>query len=55
MAQIAAECDDYGLKFEDGKVTHPEAAERVFHVFHDAGLPATGFPGVMAGWEYRMP
>jgi len=43
MAQIAAECDHHGLKFEDGKVTHPEAAERVFHVFHDAGLPATGF------------
>jgi alkylation response protein AidB-like acyl-CoA dehydrogenase len=43
MSQLAGPMDKEGLKFENGKVTHPEPIERVFEKFHDAGLRPIAF------------
>ncbi|MCB1177536.1 MAG: acyl-CoA dehydrogenase family protein [Leptospiraceae bacterium] len=38
-----ASFDSEGLKYENGKVTHPEKMAELVNVFHDAGLPPAGF------------
>ncbi len=43
MSQLAAPMDREGLKFADGKVTHPEPFVRFFEKFHEAGLHTTSF------------
>ena len=50
MAQIAAECDHHGLKFEDGKVTHPgpQSESSMFFTMLVCRLPV--FPAL---WRVR--
>jgi len=43
LSQIAASMDRVGLKFENGKVTHPPEIQRFFEKFHDAGLRPLAF------------
>lgn len=43
MSQLAAPMDRQGLKFENGKVTHPPEIEKFFEKFNDAGLRPLAF------------
>lgn len=43
MSQLAGPMDKEGLKFEDGKVTHPPEIQQFFEKFHDAGLRPMAF------------
>lgn len=49
MSQLAADMDREGLKFADGKVTHPEAFAQFYDKFHDAGLHPTSFQRKFGG------
>lgn len=49
ISQIAADMDREGLKFADGKVTHPEAFVRLFEKFQDAGLHPLAFRRSVGG------
>lgn len=43
MSQLAASFDQEGLKFSDGKVTHPDAIVSLFEKFHNAGMHSLAF------------
>ncbi|HMU84535.1 MAG TPA: acyl-CoA dehydrogenase family protein [Leptospiraceae bacterium] len=43
LSQLAAPMDRIGLKFENGKVTHPAEIEKLFEKFDDAGLRPIAF------------